>query len=72
MLIQSEPQWFKSSYSGGSGTECLEAAFIQDGLAVRDSKDSSGPQLSFTAKAWADFVTAVREVSLPGESASLR
>ncbi|MBA2806469.1 DUF397 domain-containing protein [Streptomyces sp. KM273126] len=72
MPIQPEPQWFKSSYSGGSGTECLEAAFLQEGMAVRDSKDSSGPRLSFSAKAWADFVTVVRGVSPHGDPTALR
>ncbi|WP_159767840.1 DUF397 domain-containing protein [Streptomyces sp. HM190] len=61
MPIRSEHQWFKSSYSGGSGTECVEAAFVRDGCAVRDSKDLSGPRLSFSSEAWADFVGAVRD-----------
>ncbi|MFF7263612.1 DUF397 domain-containing protein [Streptomyces sp. NPDC008159] len=61
MPIRSEHQWFKSSYSGGSGTECVEAAFVRDGCAVRDSKDLSGPLLSFSSEAWADFVGAVRD-----------
>jgi hypothetical protein len=64
MPIRSEHQWFKSSYSGGSGTECVEAAFVRDGCAVRDSKDISGPRLSFSSEAWADFVGAVRDAGL--------
>ncbi|MDG5804542.1 DUF397 domain-containing protein [Streptomyces sp. JV178] len=64
MPIRSEHQWFKSSYSGGSGTECVEAAFVRDGCAVRDSKDPSGPRLSFRSEAWADFMGAVRNARL--------
>ncbi|MFJ7048864.1 DUF397 domain-containing protein [Streptomyces sp. NPDC101112] len=51
MPIRSEHQWFKSSYSRGSGTECVEAASVLDGCAVRDSKDLSGPRLSFSSEA---------------------
>ena len=64
MPIRSEHQWFKSSYSGGSGTECVETAFVRDGCAVRDSKDICGPRLSFSSEAWADFVGAVRDAGL--------
>ncbi|MGW1886551.1 DUF397 domain-containing protein [Streptomyces sp. NPDC001970] len=53
-------QWFKSSYSGGSGTECVEAARVAGGTAVRDSKDPLGPRLTFTAQVWLDFEGAVR------------
>ncbi|BBC33511.1 hypothetical protein SGFS_048050 [Streptomyces graminofaciens] len=64
MPIRSEHQWFKSSYSGGSGTECVEAAFVQDGMAVRDSKDASGPWLSFGASPWSDFIAAIGKAGL--------
>ncbi|MFF7263613.1 DUF397 domain-containing protein [Streptomyces sp. NPDC008159] len=62
--LDSGHAWFKSSYSGGNTTECVEAAFVRDGCAVRDSKDLSGPRLSFSPKAWADFVGAVRDTGL--------
>ncbi|MCX4508842.1 DUF397 domain-containing protein [Streptomyces sp. NBC_01619] len=54
-------QWFKSSYSGGSGTECVEVARIAGGTAVRDSKDPLGPLLAFPAEAWNGFTGAVRD-----------
>lgn len=38
MTAPSEQQWFKSSYSGGSGTECVECAYVRDRTLVRDSK----------------------------------
>ncbi|NUP42798.1 MAG: DUF397 domain-containing protein [Streptomyces sp.] len=53
--------WFKSSYSGGGGNECLEVA---DGhptiVPVRDSKNPHGPKLVFRAEAWTAFVEGVR------------
>ncbi|MCX4908392.1 DUF397 domain-containing protein [Streptomyces sp. NBC_00878] len=52
--------WFKSSYSGGNETECVEAALLPGFTAVRDSKDTVGPLLVFAPQAWADFVVAVR------------
>ncbi|MDX2526684.1 DUF397 domain-containing protein [Streptomyces europaeiscabiei] len=64
MPIRSEHQWFKSSYSGGSGTECVETALIEDGAAVRDSKDLSTPWLAFSRRAWAGFITAIEKAEI--------
>ncbi|WP_329033221.1 DUF397 domain-containing protein [Streptomyces sp. NBC_01725] len=52
--------WFKSSYSGGNTTECVEVAHLSQALAVRDSKSVEGPGLTFSTDAWADFVSALR------------
>ncbi|MFI6156005.1 DUF397 domain-containing protein [Kitasatospora sp. NPDC051170] len=50
--------WRKSSYSGGAGA-CVEMAVPTSGaVAVRDSKDPSGPQLRFSAEAWRAFASA--------------
>ncbi|MGW0937420.1 DUF397 domain-containing protein [Streptomyces sp. NPDC002666] len=57
-------QWFKSSYSGGSGTECVEAAFTMVGTFVRDSKRPSGGHLRVGPVAWGHFVGSVRESKL--------
>ncbi|MGW0873512.1 DUF397 domain-containing protein [Streptomyces sp. NPDC002740] len=54
----SEPVWFKSSYSGGNTTECVEAAFLPAGVMVRDSKTPSGPRISVSTEAWSSFVGA--------------
>ncbi len=48
--------WFKSSYSGGEGGDCVEVAASSGAVHVRDSKDRTGPVLSFTADEWAAFV----------------
>ncbi|MFD5078378.1 DUF397 domain-containing protein [Streptomyces sp. NPDC058371] len=55
----SEQAWFKSSYSGGNATECVEAAFVPAGVMVRDSKRPEGPRVGVSAGAWADFVAAL-------------
>lgn len=51
--------WFKSTYSSNDGPDCVEVARTPDTIHVRDSKDPHGPQLTFTAEAWASFVTHV-------------
>ncbi|MFI1102479.1 DUF397 domain-containing protein [Streptomyces melanogenes] len=56
-----QPTWFKSSYSGGNETECVEAAFAVPGTAIRDSKRTTGPHLRFSDRAWEVFVAALRE-----------
>jgi Domain of unknown function (DUF397) len=45
-------KWVKSSYSSGTGGQCVEVARIPGVVAVRDSKDPSGPILRFTADEW--------------------
>jgi hypothetical protein len=52
--------WHKSSYSGGSGGDCLETADPHATLVpVRDSKHPSGRVLLFTAPAWSAFLTHI-------------
>ncbi|MFE2413553.1 DUF397 domain-containing protein [Kitasatospora sp. NPDC059408] len=57
--------WYKSSYSA-QANDCVEAGLvIAGGMAVRDSKDPSGPALVFPAEAWNVFVSAVKTGELP-------
>ncbi|MFF2534951.1 DUF397 domain-containing protein [Streptomyces cyaneofuscatus] len=51
--------WFKSSYSGGSGTECVEVADLAAAVGVRDSTRPHGPHISVGRAAWAGFVASV-------------
>ena len=52
--------WFKSSYSGTSGDNCVEVAACADAIHVRDSKDmTAGATLSVTPEAWAAFIEQV-------------
>ncbi|MFJ9816747.1 DUF397 domain-containing protein [Streptomyces sp. NPDC101151] len=52
--------WHKSSYSGGTGGECLEVADLKPHIAIRDSKNQHGPALLFPAGAWSVFVESVK------------
>jgi hypothetical protein len=53
--------WHKSSYSGGSGGDCLEVTDIHPGIVpVRDSKNPDGPKLLFQAASWSAFVTCLK------------
>ncbi|MET7901980.1 DUF397 domain-containing protein [Streptomyces sp. NPDC005336] len=53
-----ELAWFKSSYSGTSGGDCVEVASGLDAVYVRDSKAAGdGPVLPFDRDEWAEFVT---------------
>ncbi|MBD0837696.1 DUF397 domain-containing protein [Streptomyces sp. TRM68416] len=54
--------WFKSSYSDGTGNNCLEAAHLPPAIAIRDSKNPTGPALVLPASAWAPFVAHVRQL----------
>jgi hypothetical protein len=58
----SRATWQKSSRSGSGG--CVEVAFVGENVAVRDSKDQSGPVLFFTPFEWDAFVGGVRDGEL--------
>ncbi|WP_219416610.1 DUF397 domain-containing protein [Pseudonocardia nigra] len=60
--------WVKSSFSGGNNGDCVEVAFVRDGVGVRDSKQHGrGPVLQFTPDEWTAFLAGVRagEFDLP-------
>jgi hypothetical protein len=53
--------WFKSSYSQQGG-DCVEIAHLKHGMvAVRDSKQPSGPALVFTPGEWDAFIAGARD-----------
>jgi hypothetical protein len=53
--------WQKSSFSGGNGGQCVEVAANLSGVvAVRDSKNPSGPKLLFAPGAWRTFIGSVK------------
>lgn len=59
--MQTDLRWRKSSYSANQG-DCVETASLPDGgMAVRDTKDRDGAMLTFTADAWAEFTSAIKD-----------
>ncbi|MFG2121179.1 DUF397 domain-containing protein [Streptomyces sp. NPDC048710] len=48
--------WFKSSYSSGSSGDCIEVATSPSAIHVRDSKNTTGPQLALTPASWTEFL----------------
>ncbi|MFE3797231.1 DUF397 domain-containing protein [Nocardia tengchongensis] len=53
--------WFKSTYSQAQG-ECVEVAFLDSGrVGVRDSKNPTGPALTFTPGEWDAFTLGVKD-----------
>ncbi|QFU92349.1 DUF397 domain-containing protein [Amycolatopsis sp. YIM 10] len=53
-------RWLKSSKSKDNDPNCVEIAFHGDDVLVRDSKDSHGARLRFSAAGWAALLAAVR------------
>ncbi|MFD7702666.1 DUF397 domain-containing protein [Streptomyces caelestis] len=51
-------RWFKSSYSGDEGGNCLEVALAPAAVHIRDSKTPDAPRLTVTPKAWTAFLAA--------------
>jgi hypothetical protein len=53
--------WVKSSRSNGNGgSNCVEVAILDTAVAVRDSKDPSGPALIFNSVDWTEFVDSTK------------
>ena len=70
MTDLSGARWRKSTRSGDNGGDCVEVATNLPGIvAVRDSKDVSGPALTYPANEWATFVAAIRCGRLDGRAA---
>ena len=65
MVDLSRAAWRKSTYSASNG--CVEVAFVDGQVGVRDSKDREGPALVFTASEWEAFIGGARagEFELP-------
>ena len=57
--------WRKSTRSGGNGGDCVEVAANVPGIvAVRDSKDPSGPVVALTPGQWREFVAGIKSEQL--------
>jgi hypothetical protein len=54
--MTNDNRWRKSSFSGGSGGDCVEVAKAPGRIFVRDTKQAgTGPMLAFSASAWRRF-----------------
>ncbi|NJQ04445.1 DUF397 domain-containing protein [Streptomyces lonarensis] len=51
--------WFKSSYSGSEGDNCIEVALDAEAVHVRDSKDLDRDSFAVAPGAWAAFAAHV-------------
>lgn len=60
MTTPREGKWRKSSYSGGTGGDCVELALTNRGLLVRDSKAPFSGTLSIADMGASAFVAAVK------------
>lgn len=58
--MSSDLSWRKSSYSGGSGGNCVEVADDASHVLVRDTQDRTGPMLTFSPRSWQRFVGQVK------------
>lgn len=66
MSTTDQPRWFKSSYSGGEGDNCVEVAVRPEAVHIRDSKDKRVRPLVVTPTAWAAFAALAAGASLDG------
>ncbi|WP_351232276.1 DUF397 domain-containing protein [Streptomyces sp. NPDC002133] len=48
--------WFKSSYSGSRGDDCVEGAVTEQSVCVTDSKDVTRPHFAGGREEWSRFV----------------
>jgi hypothetical protein len=55
--------WRKSSRTQNNG-QCVELADLSDRVAVRDSKDPSGPVLLFGSADWSTFLGSIKRGEL--------
>jgi hypothetical protein len=58
-------KWFKSSYSGSDGGDCVEVAAHPGAVHVRDSKDPEIPGLTFAPAAWSAFTAFAAAQDIP-------
>ncbi|MER6111822.1 DUF397 domain-containing protein [Streptomyces hirsutus] len=56
-MSTTQQDWFKSSYSGSEGDNCIEVAIRTETVLVRDSKDTQRQSLAVSRDAWSAFTT---------------
>ncbi|MFI2641078.1 DUF397 domain-containing protein [Streptomyces sp. NPDC018610] len=63
-MSTTELAWFKSSYSGSSGDNCVEVAVRTEAVLVRDSKDTDREALAVSPNAWSAFTALAADSHL--------
>jgi hypothetical protein len=58
MTDLSVAEWRKSTFC--SNSSCVEVAFIDTSVALRDSKNQDGPVLIFSKAEWTAFINGAR------------
>ena len=56
--------WRTSSYSSSGGGNCVEVGPFPDGVAIRDTKDRTGPSFLTSRDEWAGFVQSIKDGTL--------
>jgi hypothetical protein len=60
-MINSKLSWYKSSFSGTQGGNCVEVATAPNGAVhVRHSKNPDGVRLAFTPEEWKAFISGAK------------
>lgn len=54
-------RWRKSARSGPVSDNCVEVAFVDGAIAMRDSKNPDGPVLLFTQGEWDAFAGGCKD-----------
>jgi hypothetical protein len=57
-------EWRTSESSAGG--DCVEVAFVDQSVLVRNSRDRAGPVLSFTHSEWSAFLDGARNGTFDG------
>jgi hypothetical protein len=58
-VVAVDADWRKASYSVANGA-CVEVASARTAVMVRDSVDSAGPAVSYSARAWQAFLATTK------------
>ncbi|MFD9003391.1 DUF397 domain-containing protein [Streptomyces sp. NPDC059582] len=61
-MSTTELAWFKSSFSGSQGDDCVEVALTERVVCVRDSKDVTRPHFAVPREGWTRFVGFVSQL----------
>jgi hypothetical protein len=59
-MNSTERDWFKSTYSGDGGDNCVEISLAPGSVRIRDSKDTARRPLVLSPDAWRAFTARLR------------